>query len=191
MRLGIWPMATTRISFWTWIWSVNHCGLGRKWLVDLLKISICFFWLAVSLFSLVLLMWKWVCLFLRKNHLLRCWSWLFVLNWIGALTLPLLLKLPPRKSELWFILWSFFLLMLLYISTNLPFSHAWNTAVMPWLVLLVTNWNCWRSYKNGYARLLVVQLLPLLSPWLTIGRSIAASLEPLAHHWIVSNWSHL
>ena len=36
---------------------------------------------------------------LRKNHLLKCWSWLSLLNWIGALTLSLLLKLPPRKLE--------------------------------------------------------------------------------------------
>ena len=31
-------------------------------------------------------MWKWMGLFLRKNHLLRYWSWLSLLNRIGALT---------------------------------------------------------------------------------------------------------
>ena len=46
-------------------------------------------------------------LFLRKNHLLRCWGWRSFLNWIGALTLSLLLKLPPRKLELWFYQLSF------------------------------------------------------------------------------------
>ena len=35
-----------------------------------------------------------------------------LLNWIGALTLFLLLKLPPRKLEPWLVLWSFFLLRL-------------------------------------------------------------------------------
>ena len=49
----------------------------------------------------------------KKN--LRCWGWLFLLNWIGALTLSLLLKLLPRKLEPWFVLWSFFLLRLLCI----------------------------------------------------------------------------
>ena len=39
---------------------------------------------------------------------LRCWHWLYLVSWIGALTLSLLLKLPPRKLELWFFLWSFF-----------------------------------------------------------------------------------
>ena len=50
--------------------------------------------------TLVLFVWKWMDLFLRKNNILRCWGWLSVLNWIGPLTLSLLLKLSPRKSEL-------------------------------------------------------------------------------------------
>ena len=53
-----------------------------------------------GLITMVLLMWKWVGLFLRKNHLLRCWGWPSLLNWIGVLTLSLLLKLHPRKLEL-------------------------------------------------------------------------------------------
>ena len=52
-----------------------------------------------TLITLFLLMWKWMGLFLRKNHLLRCWGWPSLLNWIGALKLSLLLKLPPRKLE--------------------------------------------------------------------------------------------
>ena len=51
----------------------------------------------ISLITLVLLMWKWMGLFLRKDHLLRCWSWPSLLNWIGLLILSLLLKLPSRK----------------------------------------------------------------------------------------------
>ena len=46
---------------------------------------------------------------LEENYLLRCWGWLFLLNWIGALKLFLLLKLLPRKLEPWFILWSKFI----------------------------------------------------------------------------------
>ena len=53
-----------------------------------------------GLITMVLLMWKWVGLFLRKNHALRCWGWPSLLNWIGVLTLSLLPKLPPRKLEL-------------------------------------------------------------------------------------------
>ena len=99
--------------------------------------------------------------FLRKDHLLRCWGWLSLPNWIGALTLSLLLKLLPRKLEPWFLLWSFFLLRLLSISINLPHGHVWNTVVMTGMILLVATWNYWISYKNGYAGLLVLHLLPL------------------------------
>ena len=53
-----------------------------------------------SLITMVLLMQKWMGLFLRKNHHLMCWVWPSLLNWIKVLTLSLLLKLPPRKLEL-------------------------------------------------------------------------------------------
>ena len=121
-----------------------------------------------GLITQVPLIWKWMGLFLRKHHLVRCWGWLSRLNWIGALTLSLLLKLPPRKLEPCLALWSFFLQRLLCISTNLPFSQAWDTLVMSGLVLLVATWNWWISYKNGYAGLLVLHLLPLLNSWLIV-----------------------
>ena len=50
-----------------------------------------------GLITLILLMWKWMGLFLRKNYLLRCWGWSSLLNWIVALKLSLLLKLSARK----------------------------------------------------------------------------------------------
>ena len=40
----------------------------------------------------------------QKNHLLRCWGSFSLPNWIEALTLSLLLKLPPRQLELLFVL---------------------------------------------------------------------------------------
>ena len=55
-------------------------------------------------------------------------------------------------------------LRLLCTSVNLPYGHAWYTVVMPGLVLLVATGNCWISYKNRYAGLLVLHLLPLLNP---------------------------
>ena len=47
-------------------------------------------------------------------------------------------------------------------------QHVWNTVVMCGLVLLFATWNCWISYRNGYAVLLVLHLLPLLNPWLIV-----------------------
>ena len=96
----------------------------------------------------MLLMWKWMGLFSGRNHLLRCWGWLSLLNWIGALILCLLLNLPPRKLESWFVLWSFFLLRLLCVTINLPYGHAWNSVVISRLLLLVATWNCWISYMD-------------------------------------------
>ena len=83
-----------------------------------------------SLITLVLLMWKRMCLFFRKNHFLRCWGSLSLLNWIGSFTLSLFLKLLPKKIDAWLVLWSFFLLRLLCISVNLPYGVEWNTVVM-------------------------------------------------------------
>ena len=129
-------MAATTIGFWTSVWSAGHCGVCSKWLVDFIARKtqlVLFNWSQ----AMVVLMWKWIGLFLRKNHLLRCWGWLSLLNWIGALMLSLLLKLPPRKLQLWFVLWIFCLLRLLFFSIILRYSHAWSIVVMFGLVLLV------------------------------------------------------
>ena len=72
---------------------------GKKWLMISMLGKLSWFRLT-GLITMVLLMWKLVGLLLRKNHLLRCWSWPSLLNWIGVLTLSLMLKLPPRKLEL-------------------------------------------------------------------------------------------
>ena len=162
MWSGIWSVGTSRIGFWNWIWSMRHwTGAGNGLLIWILeKFSL---FCLTGLITLVQLLGKWMGLFLRKNHLLRCWVWLSLPNWIGTVTLSLLLKLPPRKVELWFVLWSFFLLRLVFILYKLPYDHAWNTVVMSGLVPLVAIWNCWINYKKGYAGLLVLHLLPLLN----------------------------
>ena len=65
----------------TWIWPMRHCGWGRKCLVDFNAEKLSFLYLT-SLITLVLLMWKQMGLLLKRNHLLRCWSCLYVLNYI-------------------------------------------------------------------------------------------------------------
>ena len=113
--------------------------------------------------TLVLLMWKWMDLFLRKNHLSRCWSLLSLPDWIGDLTLPLLLKLPSESCIL--------ICSMKFLSPNvvLYFSKStiWpcmDTVAMSGLVFLVATWNCWIS---RYAELLVLHVLALLSSWLS------------------------
>ena len=74
---------------WNWLLNLNliyetlWTGTGSGLLISMLeKLN----WFCLTgLITLVLLMWKWMGLFLRKNHLLRCWGWLSFLNWIGAL----------------------------------------------------------------------------------------------------------
>ena len=96
-------------------------------------------------------MWKWMDLFLRKNHLLRWCVWPSLLNCTGALTLSLLLKLSPRKLEPKFILWSFVLLRLLCTSIIQPYTHLWNTIVtsglMPLLLKIV--WQVMKVNMQG------------------------------------------
>ena len=118
-------------TLWTWV---------RNGLLISMLGKLSWFRLTCQI-TMVLLMLKWVGLFLRKNHILRCWGWPSLLNWIRALT-SLFLKLASRKLELSFVLWSFFLLRLLYISINLPCVHVWNTVVASGLVPLVGTWNC-------------------------------------------------
>ena len=72
-----------------------------------------------GLITVVLLMWKWIGLFLRKNHLLRCWGWPSLLNWIKFLSLEVAM-----------------------FSINLPYSHAWNTVVISGQVHLAATWKC-------------------------------------------------
>ena len=98
----------------------------------------------------------------------------FLLIWIQAVILSLLSKLAPRKLETWFVLWRFFLLSLhcIYKSTIRPcleyYCHVWTGAPSCYLELL---------YK------LQKQICR------TVGLSLVASPELLAHHQNISNLS--
>ena len=115
------------------VYKILWAVAGSGLLISMLEKNNCFY--LISLLTLVLFLW----------------------NWIGAL----LLKLPPGKLELWFVVWSFFLLRLFCISVNLLYSNAWNTVVMSWLVFLVATWNFWVRYKVGYAGLLILHFFTL------------------------------
>ena len=83
-------------------------------------------------------------------------------------------KFRCLKLGSWFVLWSFFLLRLLHISTNLPYCLAWNT------VTICMEYCChvWFGAPSCYLKMLdnlqkrrCKTVAPLLS----------ASLKPLAH----------
>ena len=145
----IWPVATTRISSWTWIWPTRHCGLGAgsglliSMLVNAWRNSTSFVWPVQKHWCY----WfenEW--LFLKVKKMLGL-IFSSKLDW-GSYIISIA-ETASKKMEPWFVLWSFFLLRLLCISINLLYRHVWNTVVMSGLVLLVGTWNCWISYKNG------------------------------------------
>ena len=91
-----------------------------------------------------------------------------------VLTLFLLLNLSSRKLEPWFVLWSFFLLRLICISKT--------------TIQLFTEYSChiWAGAPSCDLELL--DKLQKQICW-TVGPSLAASLEPLAHHRIAASLS--
>ena len=146
MTPNIWFLATTRVDF--------------KWLVDFNtgKTQTCFVWLIWQLYCYGCEN-GWVCSWKKNSHLSRCWDCLCYLNSTGALMLSLLLKVPPRKIELWFVLWNVFLRRLLFIYINEPYNLVWNNVVMSGLVLLGAIWIFWINYRNRYVGLLFFHLL--------------------------------
>ena len=91
LMILLWQQLEFAAEFESDLW--DTVDWGRKRLLLLISMLERLNWFHLtSLITLVLLMWKLMCLFLRKNHFL---GWLFLLNWIGALKLSLLLKMLP------------------------------------------------------------------------------------------------
>ena len=150
------------MGFWTWIWSADTVDWGRKWLVDFNAGET----QLVSFEGSSWCYWReneWVCSWWK----IICWVWLSLPNWIGALTLFLLLKLPPRKTgalirSIKFI--SLEVALYLYKSTIRPCMkyccHFWAGASTCYLELL-------DKLQKRICR--------------TVGPSLATSPEPLVH----------
>ena len=167
MLSGVWSVAAARIGLWPWIWSMRHCRMGRKWLVNYNagKTHLVLFDQSNKTGTIDVIMDGSV-LEEKSSFKMLGLSFSFKLDWHSCIIS--ITKNPARKLEPWFVLSSCFLLRLLCISINLPFGHACNTVDMSGLVLLVTTWNCWISYKNWYAWLLVLHLLLRLNSWLIV-----------------------
>ena len=158
MWSDIWSVATTRIDFQTWISSTRLVDWDRKSLVDSILEKLNLFCLT-GLITLALLMWKWMGLFLRRN-LLRCWGCLSHLNWIGALTLSLLLRLLPRNWSLEASSWGCSCLYKSTIRSYMDYCHTWAGA------------------PSFYLELLYKLQKPLCR---TVAPSLVASFEPLTN----------
>ena len=115
--------------------------------------------------TMVLLMWKWMGLFLRKNHLLRCWGWSSFLNWIGVL----IFVAKTASKKIWALICS---MKFLSPEVALYLSKSTLCPCMEYCCFV------WAGVPCCY-----LELLGKLQKQIyrTDGPSIAASLEPLAH----------
>ena len=128
-------------------------------------------WLRLtSLITLVLLTWKWIGLFLRKNRLLKCWGLTFFLNWIGALR-----KIASKKIG-----------ALIYSKKFLSPEVALylNKYNIRWCVEYLCH--VWTGTSCCYAELLDKLQKQICQ---TVGPSLVASLEPLACRQSVASLS--
>ena len=97
MWSGIWFVAITRVGFWPLIWSTRHCRCGL--LISMLE-ELNLFHLT-GLIPLVIFMWKWTGLLLKKNISQYAGTVFLFRTGLGHLH-------------------CFFLLKLLFVSKNLP-----------------------------------------------------------------------
>ena len=141
---------------------------GRKGLVDFNAGKT-----LTGLITLVLLMWKWMDLFLRKNNLLRCWGWLSLLNWLGLIVS--IAKTAYKKIGVLIRSMKFLPLeiaLCLYKSTIQPYMdyccHVWADVPSCYLEQL-------DKLQKSICR--------------TVSHSLAPTLEPLTHCWNVANLS--
>ena len=100
------------------------------------------------LITLVLLIWEWMDLFLRKIHLLRCWGLTFTSKFdLDFYIISNVKTISKKIGTLISFHQSFFFLNLLCISVSLPYAHVWNTVVTFGLVPLAATWNCCLFWK--------------------------------------------
>ena len=127
-----------------------------------------------SLIILVLLIWKLMGLFLKKNHLLRCCGWLSLLNWIGSYIISIAITASENIGALIHSMKFLFPEIALYLYK----STIW----------LCMEYCChiWAGAPSSYLKLLDKLHKRICR---TVGLSLAASLEPLAHHWSVASLS--
>ena len=163
MWLGIWSVGTTRIGFWTWIWTTRHWG--TKWLVDFNagKTQLVSFDESSNTGAIDV---KVDGSILEEKSSFKMLGLTFSskLDW-GSYIISIA-KTASKKIGALICSMKFLspeVALYLYRSTIRP---CMEYCCYFWLALLVATWNCWISYKNEYAGPLVLHLLPLLKPWL-------------------------
>ena len=116
---------------------------------------------------------KWMCLFLRKNHFLRCWGWLSLLNWIRGSYIISIGKNASKKIGA-------LVRSMKFLSLEVVLD-LYKSTIQPCVK------NCCYVWDGGPSCYL--ELLNKLQKriWRTIGPSLAVSLEPLGNQGNVAS----
>ena len=106
----------------------------------------------------------------KKNHLLRCWDWPSLLNWIGILIS--IAKTASKKIGA-------LIHSMKFLSPEVAL-YLYKSTIRPCM-----EYRChvWAGASNCYWELLDKLQKRICR---TVGHSLASSLEPLAHHWNVA-----
>ena len=155
--LGPWYVTTDiDIGFCNWIWWSRHCGLGRKWIDDLMLEKRNWFNLTLWL-HVVLLIWKWITLSLMKNHILRRWDCLegSRINWDSYIV-----SIVSKKNGALIISMKFLFSEVVLFSISL----AWIAVIMSSVVVLVSTWICLICHRIRYIGFFMLHLHFLLNP---------------------------
>ena len=137
-------------------------------------------WFCLSgLITLVLLMWKWIGLFLRKNHLLRCWGWLLrcwccsKLDWSSPI-----ISIAKSSSK-----------KIGALIPSMKFQSPWVALyIYKYTMRPCMEYSChfWTGASSCCMKLFD-KLQKLICR--TVGPSLTASFEPLVHRRNVANLS--
>ena len=119
-----------------------------------------------SLIAMVLLMGKWMGLFLRKKSSFKMMRLTFSskLDWCSCI-ISIAKTASKKIGALIRSIKFLFPEVALYLY---KYAHVWNTVVTSALAPLVATWKCQTNYKNEYAGLLVHHLLLLLNLCLVV-----------------------
>ena len=119
-----------------------------------------------GLIAMVLLMRNLINLFLRKNHLVRCWSCPSILNWIGALTLSLVKSASKEIGAL--------IRSVKFLSPKVVL-HLYKSTIRHCMEHCC---HVWAGAPSCYLKILDKLQKRI---WRTVCPSVAAFLESLAH----------
>ena len=157
MWSGIWSLAITRISFWTWVKPTSHYGLRM----------------------LVLLMWKWLGLLLRKLSSFKILGLTSSskLGW-GSYIIPIAKTVSTKIRAL--------IHSMKFLSPELA-PYLYKSAIRPCMEYCCHGWAGAPSYYLELLDKLRKEICRTLVG--CVGPSLAASLESLAHHQNVASLS--